>query len=417
MIGKSRALGAALFASGTLWPLLAGAAEPPSSAEARSSGVEIYVDGSPAAVERMRIAAAETFGRAGIHTVVSASAEEPLTSGRAKPTARAYVDLRNPLAPRVVVVDAHSERELTRRTLQENASLETSIEAATLVMYMVVEALVTSSNTAAESAPSAPASEAPAPGPDSATKAAHPPPSRNAAAPNRNVAARDSAAEEPLPPLPAAPSRRSSPAEVRDVAPARERVPTSLDLQAGLFLRTTTLDAEHALAGAGVSVELFARGATPELGAMVLGAAHLSASPAAGSARASVETYSFRLLPALRVPLSSAISAVLGVGGGFDVFAIDARGLGAPTNETTASSVVDGTISALVGVRWRLAKRLHASLNVGADVDLSPRTFVVQSGPQRHVLLELGRVRPSLSLGFALGLTSESPTPIAVSSR
>jgi hypothetical protein len=56
-----------------------------------------------------------------------------------------------------------------------------------------------------------------------------------------------------------------------------------------------------------------------------------------------------------------------------------------------------------------LAERLHANVNAGADLDLSPRAFVADSGMERHVLLELGRVRPSISLGFALGLTPEAP--------
>lgn len=420
MSGRNRALGAALFAMGLLWPVFVGAAEPAGSGEARSSAVEIYVDGSPASVERMRVASAETFGRAGIDAVVSASADEALMTGRTKPLARAYVDLRNPLAPRVVVVDAQTERELARRTLEENASLETSIEAATLVLYMVVEALVTSTTSSNGTPPSAanvPDGDASTSAADATTPGSRPRPDRNTAPAGRMPAAAEPAAEAPPTPLLPAPSRPSSPTEVRDVEPVKRNTASSLDLQAGLFLRTTTLDAEHPLAGAGVSLELFGRGGTPELGAMVLGAAHLSASPAAAGARASIETYSFRVLPALRVPFSTVLAAVVGIGGGFDAFAIEARSLGAPASDTTASSAIDGTISALVGVRLRLAERLHASLNAGADFDVSPRTFVAQSGAQRLVLLELGRVRPSLSLGFALGLTAEALRPTAVSAR
>jgi hypothetical protein len=400
LIGRGRALGAALFVSGALWPLLAGAADPARAAgETLTSSVEIYVDGSPATVDRMRSAAAETFGRAGLDAIVTASADEALPAGRAKPLARAYVDLRNPLAPRVVVVDGQTERELARRTLAENASLETSIEAATLVLYMVVEALLASHNastTAASSDTNTVEAEASAPHVERATPAARAPSGTDTAAPT---------------PLPPAASRPLPPSEARDEVPEKNvHSPSWLDLQAGLFVRTTTLDSEHPIAGAGLSLELFGRSTTPELGAVLLGAAHLSASPAAADARASIDTYSFRLLPAMRVPFSAALSAVLGVGGGLDAFLIEARGVRAAMSKTARSSAIDATVSALVGVRWRLAERLHASVNAGADLDLSPRTFVADSGMERHVLLELGRVRPSLSLGFALGLTPEAPS-------
>lgn len=411
MIGRGRALGAALFTAGALWHPPANAADPARSpADARSSSVDIYVDGSPAAVERMRVAAAETFGRAGLHALVSSSADESLAAGRAKPLARAYVDLRNPLAPRVVVVDGQSERELTRRTLQENASLETSIEGATLVLYMVVETLVTSSNASSATTPSAPSP------PTSSAPATNTEP-RPPASPSRREPADPAApGDEALAPLPPAPSRRSTPAErVQDEPPESNATPSSIDLQAGLFLRTTTLDAEHPLAGAGISIELFGRHPDLEFGAVFLGAAYLSASSEVGDARASIETYSFRLLPALRVPFSSTLSAVVGVGGGLDSFSIDAYGAGVPASQASSSSAVDGIVSALVGMRLRLAERLHVNVNAGADVDVSPRTFVAQAGPERRVLLELGRVRPSLSLGFALGLTSE-PQPSRVAS-
>jgi hypothetical protein len=399
LIGRGRALGAALFISGALWPVLAGATDPARTAgETRSSSVEIYVDGSPATVDRMRSAAAETFGRAGLDAIVTASADEALPAGRAKPLARAYVDLRNPLAPRVVVVDGQTERELARRTLAENASLETSIEAATLVLYMVVEALLTSHDTGTTAAPpavNAGEAEPPAPPPERARPATR--------------AASDAGTAAPAS-RPRAPDRPVTPSEARDEVPDQGvHSPSWLDLQAGLFVRTTTLDSEHPVAGAGLSLELFGRSTTPELGTILLGAAHLSASPTVANARASIDMYSFRLLPAMRVPFSSALSAVVGVGGGLDAFLIEARPSGAPMSEITKSSAVGATVSALVGVRWRLAERLHASLNAGADVDLSPRAFVVDRGMERHILLELGRVRPSLSLGFALGLTPEAP--------
>jgi hypothetical protein len=380
--------------------VLAGAADPARAAsETLTSSVEIYVDGSPATVDRMRSAAAETFGRAGLDAIVTASADEALPAGRAKPLARAYVDLRNPLAPRVVVVDGQTERELARRTLAENASLETSIEAATLVLYMVVEALLASHNaspTAASSAANTVEAEASTPRVERATPAARAPSGADTVAPT---------------PVPPAASRPLPPSETRDeVLEKNVHTPSWLDLQAGLFVRTTTLDAEHPVAGAGLSLELFGRSTTPELGAVLLGAAHLSASPTAADARANIDTYSFRLLPAMRVPFSAALSAVLGVGGGLDAFLIEARGVRAAMSKTARSSAIDATVSALVGVRWRLAERLHASVNAGADVDLSPRSFVADSGMERHVLLELGRVRPSLSLGFALGLTPEGPS-------
>ena len=104
--------------------------------------VEIHVDGRPAMVTQTRTVATEILLRISVVPVVLADdAVAPSYPTPGEPFVRAYFDFRAS-APRLVIVDGKTQRELDRRVLPEGASPETSVEAVVHVLYMVVESLL-----------------------------------------------------------------------------------------------------------------------------------------------------------------------------------------------------------------------------------------------------------------------------------
>ncbi|MEO6598974.1 MAG: hypothetical protein ABIQ16_03815, partial [Polyangiaceae bacterium] len=91
--------------------------------------VRVYVAGPEQAVSGARDAIQDLCSRSNVAVVVrdAAGADEALlATSHAPGLAEAYVDLRPGTAPRVVVVDGESRKDLERRTLPEGASLEIS---------------------------------------------------------------------------------------------------------------------------------------------------------------------------------------------------------------------------------------------------------------------------------------------------
>jgi hypothetical protein len=353
--------------------------------------VNIEVEGSPAAVDRLRTTALEVLGRLGVVPVVVAA---PAPDARALPVplVQAQVDLRNPRQPSLVVRDGASGRELSRRTLDQGASLETSVEAAVLVVYMIVEARLSEETAPSEPAP--PGAVAP-----SATEAAPAPATTqppSAVAPRSTPAAptkRRQRRPEPPPPEPEIVEESEETAE-----PERPSAPSAWTVSAGALLRLGTLDNASAITGAGLVLE--ARAKRSKFGGLLLGAAHVPSDVHFASSYADVHTVSARLLLTQGFELGSSVSALIGLGPGIDWLRSVPEA--APVEVRTGTvNVVDPILSAAFGARLALGG--HALLMAAAclDLDLAPHTFVIDVGSERHTLLAPDRLRPSLFMAIA----------------
>jgi hypothetical protein len=358
--------------------------------------VHIEVEGSPAAVDRLRTTALEVLGRLGVVPVVVAA---PAPDARALPVplVQAQVDLRNPRQPSLVVRDGASGRELSRRTLDQGASLETSVEAAVLVVYMIVEARL--SEETAPSEPASPGAVAPGAVAPSATEAAPAPATTqppSAVAPRSTAAAptkRRQRRPEPPPPEPEIVEESEEMAE-----PERPSAPSAWTLSAGALLRLGTLDNASAITGAGLVLE--ARAKRSKFGGLLLGAAHVPSDVHFASSYADVHTVSARLLLTQGFELGSSVSALIGLGPGIDWLRSVPEA--APVEvRTGTANVVDPILSAAFGARLALGG--HALLMAAAclDLDLAPHTFVIDVGNERHTLLAPDRLRPSLFMAIA----------------
>jgi hypothetical protein len=359
--------------------------------------VEIEVDAPSPVVARVRTTSIEVLERLGVTPVVTQEGA-PSSRGELDPLAYAYIDLENPHLPRLVVVDGATRRELMRRTLPETSSLETAIEEATLVLYMVIESLL-SSNAASADAP-APAHVSPhAVGP-SATPPL--PTLPRATTPKRTPAVKRAAEPAPAVEAPAeAEASSDEPSPERDSGGDSTSIAERVTFDAGAFLRVATLDGSRALAGAGALVEVRARGTGPRFGAMLLGAEHLPVDLSYREASIRLRPFAARLLTTLSFPVGRVFSGVVGVGGGLDWFRTELGSLPVEAERAGNPSAVDATASALAGVRAHVLRHLLVNLDAGLDVDTSPRAFVVRVGGERRARLELAHVRPSLMLGIA----------------
>lgn len=369
---------------------------------ASSRVVEIEVVGSDEAVARLRVAATEVLGRLGLTAVVSAERSQPGTAPvNASVLAQAYVDLGEPSVPRLVVVETATRRELARRTLSTTGSLETSIESVTLVLYMVMEGLL-SQNASSQAASAAPPREASSPATRDTSGGA--PPAR----PAREERPEPVKAERSPPPTRAASDEEEPPeperltadddAEISGSEASRRFAPSQLAWGAGAFLRVTSLDNTHALTGAGASLELHSTPPGPRPGVLLFGAVHTSTEVGSGDTRAELETASGRLLATLELPWGRRAAGLLGIGGGADWFRADTR---SPTlGRGYSTSFLDAALCALLGVRLAIAEPIVASAAASLDVDFEPREFVARSGGTSRTLFELERFRPALMLGL-----------------
>lgn len=362
--------------------------------------VQIEVEGSPAAMERLRTTALEVLGRLEVVPVVVAASS---SDARALPVPLVFalVDLRNPRQPSLVVRDGASGRELGRRTLDRSTSLETAVEAAVLVVYMIVEARLSEESSAGEGpAPPAPSAVAPSPAAPSAEPA---PAAPAAAAPGRRAPRKAPAAprkqsRQPKPPEPevAAEPSEAEPEETAEFE--RPPAPSAWALSAGALLRVGTLDNESAITGAGLVLE--ARAKRSRLGVLLLGAAHVPSAVHYAESYADVHAVSARLLLTQGFELGSSVSAWIGAGAGLDWLRSVPQTTPAEVRSGTID-VVDPLASAAFGARLALGR--HALLLAAAslDLDLAPHAFVMDVGNDRHTLLSPDRLRPSLLVAIA----------------
>ena len=342
--------------------------------------VEIHVDGPTLAVIKTRETASDLFGRIELQPLTLNEGETAVVIAN-DVLVRAYIDLRGG-APRIVVVDGATQRELARRVLPESESLETAVEAVTHVLYMVVDAFVQSR----DADPSV-----------SDTAAVNPP---AAAAKNQNTNAPAAATTD-------ATHEESAPDNSEPSLP-RYSPPLVLGLDAGILFRTMSLGAQGLSPGAGLQLALRTLSEEPRWGVALQACLHASVAHSFDETRVALQPISLRLIPNVEIPVSNVVSAVTGVSFGMDTFGVDVQGV--PNGGTAFDDrrVYDFTAGAQLGMRLRAAARWSLNIGAGLDLDLTPKSFVVEVNGERRALFDLPKFRPWLMLAGSFSLTESS---------
>jgi len=337
------------------------------ASDARTSPhvVEIHVDGKPAAVAQTRSVATEILLRIPVMPVVLAEdAVAPSYATPDEPFVRAYFDFRS-AAPRLVIVDGKTQRELDRRVLPEGSSLETSVEAVTHVLYMVVESLLD------ESAPETPPSP------------------------------------EPAPPPVAKPPETSVPVATPEEAPEPSSPPPvragAFGLETGIFFRTLYLGGAHLSPGAGLALDLRADRSEPQVSVAFALALHTPIEVALGGATARLQPFTAALLPSLQTELGKNVVGLFGAGASVTWFSLETHAAEGASVASSAGSA-DVALDVTAGLRFRLSSRIAMTLSGALEVGLAPRAFVGELGGERRVLAELPRLRPFVSLSATYSL-------------
>ncbi|MES1175139.1 MAG: hypothetical protein ABUL62_12515 [Myxococcales bacterium] len=320
--------------------------------------VRVYVAGTDAAVSGSRDAIQDLCSRSNVAVVVrdAAGADEALlATSHAPGLAEAYVDLRAGSAPRVVVVDGETRKDLERRTLPDGSTLEISIETVAQVVCAAVESSL-------------------------AARAAEAPP---AASSVRHEKTPDTEAPKALRPGP----ERSS--------------------QIDLFAAAANFGAGFRV-GAGASLAV-SRGRGPlRFGALLSFAGYPATNVEGEGGVASFSSLGGRLLPTLEWRANRALTAFVGVGGGVDWTRVSAEQPPPGTVGQGAGSSVDAMASAMLGVRLHLGGGVSALLALDADADLSRHQYVIQTPQGSQSFFEPARVRPIALAGLSLALDGAS---------
>lgn len=321
--------------------------------------VRVYVAGPEQAVSGARDAIQDLCSRSNVAVVVrdAAGADEALlATSHAPGLAEAYVDLRPGTAPRVVVVDGESRKDLERRTLPEGASLEISIETMAHVVCAAVESSL-------------------------ATRAAVAPP----------------------PP----PVKREEVALT--AAPKLVELGPQWASQISLFATAADFGAGFR-GGAGVSLGLSHGRGPLRFGALLSAAGFPAANVEGAGGVASFSSLGARLLPTLQWRATQVVTAFVGLGGGADRVRLAADQPPPGAVGQGAGTSVDAVLSGLLGVRLHLGSGVAALVAAQADADLSRHRYVIQTPQGSQSFFDPSRVRPVLLAGLsvALGGGSES---------
>lgn len=352
--------------------------------------VAVEVAGSPEVIRATRDTATEVLGRLDVEPRVDGEGRLQSTGSA---WVRAYLDLSDPRKPRLVVLDGTTQRELARRTIAGSSSIETAIESATLVLYMVLESLLSGE------------AERSAQGLDEARASDGASTGRRTTTGKADAAVGSSALEAPRDEAPADSQRDfESPAES----------PAAIRLDAGALLRMTMLDDSRSVAGAGL---LAGVRAAERLGGVLFASVHFPAELSSADAAAAVTVFSSRLLLTIDVPIAARTSSVFGAGGGVDWFTADV--LRTPANAVAPSSrsTLHGVLTALLGLRVSVADPILLTTAAALDFDPSPRTFTGVVAEERRPLLHLARLRPSVLIAVAFSAGSERTSRARASAR
>lgn len=371
--------------------------------------VVVEVIGSPAVVRAARETTTEVLGRLDVEPRVDAEGRVPVTS---PPWIRAYLDLSNLRTPRLVVLEGATQRELARRTLSGSASVETGIESATLVLYMLLESLLS-----AELERSVPRSGDGRSGDgrsgDGRSGDGRSGDGRSA---NGRSGDRASAGQSSATRQADAPARSSALEQGDEMSAFSGRAfesPPAIRLHAGALLRMTMLDDARGVAGGGLLAGVRAE----RLGAVLFASVHFPAELSSNDAAAAVTVFSSRLLLTIDAPIAARSSSVFGAGGGVDWFTANVSRTPPGSVASSSVSTLHGVLTALLGLRVAVAEPILLTTAVALDFDASPRTFTGTVGEERRPLLQLARLRPSVLISVAFSSGGERASRASRTSR
>ena len=111
--------------------------------------------------------------------------------------------------------------------------------------------------------------------------------------------------------------------------------------------------------------------------------------------------WSARVLPTLQLIATPRFLLEAGAGCGFDVFALSPGAVVAGTQQSASRTDVSAILSGLVVGHLSFSPSANVFLAATLDWDLTPREYLVASGPLRTALIAPLGVRPGISAGFA----------------
>ena len=378
------------------------------------SMVHVFVAGPEEALLRTRATVRELFARIHVDAVVERADDEAVLGVASPDTApRAFLDFRSREAPRVVLVQRPSGRELERRTLPGSASLEVSVEEAAHVLYMAVESTLRARDDAAGSGGSA----APEPAGTTEGAAASTVPSSSDARASASAGSADASAAPRRPPATAAPprDRAAAPARgadavsgdhvARDGGPGVTGRASGVEAGVSAFALLSSFAAAHPLPGVGGALDgALGRGRVRSAALLSVGVLFPSPVPGPGAA-SSIHAETFRLDALVDFAASERVHLSAGLGGGVDRITFDA-GPSTPSVVSTGSPVrIDPVLTALVTFQYRMSGAFGAFALASLDVDVQPHRYVTQAGNQDATVFALPRPRPAASLGLTYFFT------------
>lgn len=313
--------------------------------------VRVFVAGSAEAVARSRDAVQQLCEHSNVAVIVrdAAGADDELLSTSHPPgLAEAYIDLREGMPARVVVVDSQTRDNLERRTLPEASSLEMSIETAAHVVCAAIESAISARS------------------------------SREAAA-------------QKAPPAPAAP---------------RETKTNGGSVESRVSAFGVISDFGFGLVGGGGAAFGLRFGASKVsfgLTLPVFGYARSEVERLGGET--SYVVVSARLLPAVDWQVTRHIGLFTGLGVGADWVHVEPKL--APEGDVLrgGGKTFEAIGSALIGTTVNITQRAGALVTFGLDVDLTPHRYVIESSTGLSTFFEPSRVRPIAMAGafFSFG--------------
>lgn len=366
--------------------------------------MRVYVSGSAAAVTRLSATIRELCARLNLDVVIEEASGESVLDGAPAARLKSFVDLKS-RAPRVVVIDARTSREVERRALPTSASLEMSVEEAAHVLYMAAESAF-SARTARSAGATADAAPEPAKSGEAPAAATPEPP---------NTTEKGAQTPEETKPPPVETGRKAPPQREPEVirrageddGRRESRNGSSrFESQLGAFGTAAVFAASQPLFGVGGSLDGGVRSGAFRMSAAIAFGAYLPATVARDGATASLRAEVGRIGFVGAWQATPAFAPFLSVGGGGDRITMNPGS--APSGSWTAGPEVriDPMLEALLGAKVRIATSVGAFFAFGADLDLAPHRYVIDANGDREAFLELGRVRPTALLGLSIDLAA-----------
>jgi hypothetical protein len=347
------ALGAALA---LLAPSAAAALDGAPAAEPPAVGriVEIRVSGDSAALARVRITARELLLRLDVQPNVKALEEPETPRTEAVPLVIAYVDLRNTATPSIDIEDGQTRQGLTQRRLSDVTSLETGVEAVLHVLYLAVESRLQVGVERSAPAPS-------------------PPP------------------KKPVPPP----------------QPHAESKASHFGFDVGPLLRLTSLGGARIVPGGGVGLEPRADFGRAQAGLLVSATLHGTSELVFERGEVALRPVQVRVVPTFDWLFSRELAGCLGLGAGLDSLLVTPLEEPDAGNSVGAQSALDPMLTALIGARVPVSRRVFLAAMASLDLDLAPTSFVARRGMETRPLLQLPRLRGGFTLALSFTVAGE----------